>query len=74
MASMQKREENSWFFLINVGHRPDGTRDRRTKTIKVEDPTILKSPRKLIVGEHSIKRIPSLNTSGHRRFSCCSII
>ncbi|MNW37924.1 hypothetical protein D3C74_149790 [compost metagenome] len=44
MASMQKRGENSWFFVINVGYRPDGTRDRRTKTVKVEDPAILKSP------------------------------
>lgn len=47
MASMQKRGENSWFFVINVGYRADGTRDRRTKTVKVEDPAILKSPRKL---------------------------
>ncbi|WP_018750817.1 hypothetical protein [Paenibacillus sanguinis] len=30
MASMQKRGEIFWFFVINVGYRPDGTRDRRT--------------------------------------------
>ncbi|MNO46118.1 hypothetical protein D3C76_364000 [compost metagenome] len=34
MASMQRRGENSWFFVMNVGYRPDGTRAANLKQLR----------------------------------------
>jgi len=47
MASIQKREENSFLLVVEVGYGANGKRLRRTKTIHVNDPSLLKKKKKL---------------------------
>ncbi|WP_433581429.1 tyrosine-type recombinase/integrase [Paenibacillus amylolyticus] len=47
MAYKEKRGDNSWRLVVEVGEKVDGTRDRRTKTIRVEDKALLKTKKKL---------------------------
>ncbi|GIO50224.1 tyrosine-type recombinase/integrase [Paenibacillus azoreducens] len=46
-GSIEKRGERSWRLTVDVGELPDGTRDRRRKTITVEDKSLLKTTKKL---------------------------
>jgi integrase len=46
-GSIEQRGENSWRLRVDLGYRPDGTRNRPTRTITVEDKKILRSTRKL---------------------------
>ncbi|KGE20034.1 tyrosine-type recombinase/integrase [Paenibacillus wynnii] len=46
-GSIEKRGERSWRLTIDVGELPDGTRDRRRKTVTVEDTALLKTTKKL---------------------------
>lgn len=47
MASFQKRGENSWLLVVEVGYDARGKRKKRTKTIKVEDKSLLRTTKKL---------------------------
>jgi integrase len=47
MASIEKRGPNSWRFVVEAGLGADGKRIKRTKTIKIEDESLLKTSRKL---------------------------
>lgn len=47
MASFQKRGENSWLLVVEVGFDAKGKRKRRTKTIKIEDKALLRTTKKL---------------------------
>lgn len=47
MAYKEKRGENSWRLVVDVGEKSDGSRDRRYKTIKVEDKALLRTTKKL---------------------------
>lgn len=47
MAYKEKRGENSWRLVVDVGEKADGSRNRRYKTIKVEDKALLKTTKKL---------------------------
>ncbi|MGG4039948.1 tyrosine-type recombinase/integrase [Heyndrickxia ginsengihumi] len=42
MASIQRRGENSFRLIVELGYDTKGKRIRRTKTIKVNDPALLK--------------------------------
>ncbi|MBN2980158.1 tyrosine-type recombinase/integrase [Cohnella algarum] len=46
-GSIEKRGEASWRLTVDVGTLPDGSRDRRRKTITVEDKALLKTTKKL---------------------------
>lgn len=46
-GSIEQRGENSWRLRVDLGYRPNGTRNRPTRTITVEDKKILRSTRKL---------------------------
>jgi len=46
-GSIEKRGENSWRLRIDLGYNPDGTRNRVSKTITVEDKALLKTTKKL---------------------------
>ncbi|WP_110930639.1 tyrosine-type recombinase/integrase [Paenibacillus bouchesdurhonensis] len=46
-GSIEKRGERSWRLTIDVGEFPDGTRDRRRKTVVVEDKALLKTTKRL---------------------------
>jgi integrase len=46
-GSIEKRGENSWRLRIDLGYNPDGSRNRVSKTITVEDKALLKTTRKL---------------------------
>ncbi|WFR63068.1 hypothetical protein P9222_01060 [Paenibacillus amylolyticus] len=47
MAYKEKRGENSWKLVVDVGEKADGSRDRRSRTIRVEDKALLKTKKKL---------------------------
>lgn len=47
MAHREKRGENSWRLIVDVGEKEGGKRDRRYKTIKVEDRALLRTTKKL---------------------------
>jgi integrase len=47
MANIRKRGENSFLLTVEVGYDAKGKRDRRYKTIKVEDKALLKTKKKL---------------------------
>ncbi|WP_025847665.1 tyrosine-type recombinase/integrase [Paenibacillus ehimensis] len=47
MAYIEKRGEKSWRLVVDVGEKADGTRDRRYKTIKVEDKALLRTTKRL---------------------------
>jgi integrase len=46
-GSIEKRGENSWRLRIDLGYNPDGSRNRVSKTITIEDKALLKTTRKL---------------------------
>ncbi|MEK4381134.1 tyrosine-type recombinase/integrase [Aeribacillus sp. FSL K6-2848] len=46
-GSIEKRGKNSWRLRIDLGYNPDGTRNRPSKTITVEDPALLRTKKKL---------------------------
>jgi len=47
MASIEKRGKNSWRLVVEAGYDTNGKRIKRTKTIRIEDPALLKTTRKL---------------------------
>lgn len=47
MAHYQKRGENSFLLVVDLGRDGRGRRIRRTKTIRVEDDKLLRAPRRL---------------------------
>jgi integrase len=47
MANIQKRGDNSWYFTVIAGKDSKGKYIRRTRTIKVEDPALLKTTKRL---------------------------
>lgn len=47
MADYSKRGENSWRLTVSLGTGPDGKKIRERETITIDDPAILKSPKKL---------------------------
>ncbi|WP_025684540.1 site-specific integrase [Paenibacillus maysiensis] len=47
MAHREKRGENSWRLIVDAGEKEGGKRDRRYKTIKVEDQALLRTTKKL---------------------------
>lgn len=47
MASIQKRGENRWRLVAELGYDAQGKRVQERKTIKVEDPALLRAPRRL---------------------------
>lgn len=46
-GSIEKRGNNSWRLSVDVGLLSSGDRDRRRKTITVDDPALLKTTKKL---------------------------
>ncbi|MEC3613106.1 tyrosine-type recombinase/integrase [Bacillus velezensis] len=47
MASIEPRGKNSFRLIVENGYDAKGKRDRRKKTIRIEDPKLLKTKRKL---------------------------
>lgn len=47
MASIEKRGLNSWRLVVEAGYDSSGKRIKRYKTIKVEDPILLKTTKRL---------------------------
>ncbi|KON90220.1 integrase [Sporosarcina globispora] len=47
MASIQKRGGNSFLLVVETGYDAKGKRKKRTKTIRVEDKSLLKTTKKL---------------------------
>mgnify|MGYP001338930686 CR=1 FL=1 len=47
MASIEKRGKRSWRLVIEAGTGVNGKRNRKTKTIKIEDEALLKTTKKL---------------------------
>ncbi|MDE5167664.1 tyrosine-type recombinase/integrase [Paenibacillus larvae] len=47
MASIEKRGTNSWRLVVEVGYDSKGKRVKRTKTVRVEDQSLLKTTKKL---------------------------
>jgi integrase len=47
MASIQKRGENSWLLVVEIGSAANGTRQKKTRTIRVMDEKLLKTPKRL---------------------------
>ncbi|WP_409341048.1 tyrosine recombinase XerC [Paenibacillus sp. MBLB4367] len=47
MASIQKRGTNSWRLIVELGYDAKGKRVQEKKTIKVDDPTLLRAPKRL---------------------------
>lgn len=47
MPSIELRSKNTWRLTVEAGYGPNKKRLRERKTIEVEDPVILKSPKKL---------------------------
>lgn len=48
MASIEKRGTNSWRLVVEAGTKADGKRIKRTKTVRVDDPALLKATTKLV--------------------------
>lgn len=46
-GSIEKRGEQSWRLTIDLGELPNGKRDRRRKTVTIEDKALLKTTKKL---------------------------
>lgn len=46
-GSIEKRGENIWRLTIDLGSLPNGSRNRRRKTVKVEDKALLKTKKRL---------------------------
>ncbi|WP_313431744.1 tyrosine-type recombinase/integrase [Siminovitchia terrae] len=47
MASFQRRGDNSWLLVVEAGYNAQGKRIRRTKTVRIEDKTLLKTKKRL---------------------------
>ncbi|ASA21274.1 site-specific integrase [Paenibacillus donghaensis] len=47
MASIQKRGENRWRLVAELGYDAQGKRVQERRTIKVDDPALLRAPRRL---------------------------
>jgi integrase len=47
MASIEKRGVNSWRLIVEIGYDSSGKRLKRNKTIKVDDPALLKTTKRL---------------------------
>lgn len=47
MPSIEKRGKRSWRLIVEAGTKPDGTRDKQKKPIRVDDPALLKTTKKL---------------------------
>lgn len=47
MASIQKRGERSWLLVVEAGYKADGSRAKKTRTIKIEDEKLLKTTKRL---------------------------
>jgi integrase len=47
MPSIEKRGERSWRLIVEAGIDASGKRDKRTKSIKIDDPALLKTTKKL---------------------------
>ncbi|MFQ3546108.1 hypothetical protein Q7A53_18660 [Halobacillus rhizosphaerae] len=47
MASYQRRGDNSFLLVVEVGYDANGKRKKRTKTIRITDKALLKTNRKL---------------------------
>ncbi|MED1872066.1 site-specific integrase [Brevibacillus borstelensis] len=47
MASIEKRGVNSWRLVVEAGYDANGKRLKRYKTIKIEDPALLKTTKRL---------------------------
>ena len=45
MGSYQRRGENSFLLVVEVGYDAKGKRQKRTKTIKITDHALLKTKR-----------------------------
>ncbi|OPA77442.1 site-specific integrase [Paenibacillus selenitireducens] len=46
MASYQKRGKNSYLLVVEAGYNPDGSRIKKTKTIRIDD-SLLKTQKKI---------------------------
>jgi integrase len=46
-GSIEKRGERSWRLRVDLGYNPNGTRNRVSKTITIDDPALLKTTKKL---------------------------
>lgn len=47
MASIRQRSDNSWQLIAELGYNAKGRRIQRFKTITVDDPALLRAPRRL---------------------------
>lgn len=47
MASVQKRGKNSWRLIVELGYDAHGIRIQEKKTIRVDDPYLLRAPKRL---------------------------
>lgn len=47
MASFQKRSDNSFLLVVEAGYKANGKRNKKTKTIRIEDKKLLKTNKKL---------------------------
>jgi integrase len=47
MPSIQKRGEHSWRLIAELGYDANGKRVQEKKTIKVDDPSLLRAPKRL---------------------------
>ncbi|NBI29459.1 tyrosine-type recombinase/integrase [Chengkuizengella marina] len=47
MASIEKRGKKSWRLIVEVGYGPNNKRIKRSKTIRIEDESLLKTKKKL---------------------------
>jgi len=47
MASIEKRSENSWRLIVEAGYDANGKRLKRYKPIKIDDPSLLKTTKRL---------------------------
>jgi len=47
MASIEKRGTNSWRLIVEVGYDANGKRLKRYKSLKVDDPALLKTTKRL---------------------------
>ncbi|ETT53153.1 integrase [Paenibacillus sp. FSL R7-269] len=47
MASIEKRGDNSWRLIVELGTDAQGRRLKKTKTVKVEDATLLRAKKRL---------------------------
>lgn len=46
-GSIEKRSTNTWRLTVDLGNNADGSRNRERKTITIDDPTLLKTTKRL---------------------------